>query len=65
VRLFVVLELIPAFIGFAIGRTDFWQPLVDLRDKKISRDAAVDQMARRYREFVDAFEGACAEVGAA
>jgi myo-inositol catabolism protein IolC len=57
--------LIPAFIGFAIGRTDFWQPLVDLRDKKISRDAAVDQMARRYREFVDAFEGACAEVGAA
>jgi myo-inositol catabolism protein IolC len=49
---------VPGYIGFAVGRTDFWQPLVDLRDKKISRDAAVDQMARRYREFVDAFESA-------
>ncbi len=49
---------VPGYIGFAVGRTDFWQPLVDLRDKKISRDAAVDQMARRYREFVDAFEAA-------
>lgn len=47
---------VPGFIGFAVGRTDFWQPLVDLRDKKISRETAVDQMARRYREFVDAFE---------
>jgi 5-dehydro-2-deoxygluconokinase len=52
---------VPGYIGFAVGRTDFWQPLVDLRDKKISRDAAVDQMAHRYREFVDAFESAQAE----
>jgi len=47
---------VPGFIGFAVGRTDFWQPLVDLRDKKISRQTAVDEMAHRYREFVDAFE---------
>jgi 5-dehydro-2-deoxygluconokinase len=56
---------VPGFIGFAVGRTDFWQPLVDWRDKKISREAAVDQMARRYREFVDAFESARAETSAA
>jgi 5-dehydro-2-deoxygluconokinase len=49
---------VPGFIGFAVGRTDFWQPLVDLRDKKISREAAVNEMARRYREFADAFESA-------
>jgi 5-dehydro-2-deoxygluconokinase len=49
---------VPGFIGFAVGRTDFWQPLVDLRDKKISRQTAVDEMAHRYREFVDAFEKA-------
>jgi myo-inositol catabolism protein IolC len=49
---------VPGFIGFAVGRTDFWQPLVDLRDKKISRAIAVDEMAHRYREFVDAFEAA-------
>jgi 5-dehydro-2-deoxygluconokinase len=51
---------VPGFIGFAVGRTDFWQPLVDWRDKKISRETAVDQIATRYREFVDLFEGAAA-----
>ena len=49
---------VPGFIGFAVGRTDFWQPLVDLRDKKESRQAAVAEIARRYREFVDVFEKA-------
>lgn len=52
---------VPGFIGFAVGRTDFWQPLVDWRDKKIAMETAVDQMASRYREFVDAFESARAE----
>jgi myo-inositol catabolism protein IolC len=56
---------VPGFIGFAVGRTDFWQPLVDWRDKTISRETAVDQMARRYREFVDAFESARAETNTA
>jgi myo-inositol catabolism protein IolC len=49
---------VPGFIGFAVGRTDFWQPLVDLRAKKITREAAVAEMARRYREFADIFENA-------
>ncbi|HXU57444.1 MAG TPA: DUF2090 domain-containing protein [Verrucomicrobiae bacterium] len=47
---------VPGFVGFAVGRTVFWQPLVDWRAKKITRDQAVDQMAKRYREFVDIFE---------
>jgi myo-inositol catabolism protein IolC len=51
---------VPGFVGFAVGRTDFWQPLVDWRDKKISREAAVKQSASRYREFVDLFESASA-----
>jgi 5-dehydro-2-deoxygluconokinase len=55
---------VPGFIGFAVGRTDFWQPLVDLRDQKISRQQAVDEMASRYREFVEVFEKARAEVSA-
>ncbi|HEY6270483.1 MAG TPA: DUF2090 domain-containing protein [Terriglobales bacterium] len=49
---------VPGFIGFAVGRTDFWEPLVNFQDKKITRDAAVAEMARRYREFVDTFEQA-------
>ena len=47
---------VPGFIGFAVGRTDFWQPLVDFRAKKITREAAVTEIARRYREFADIFE---------
>jgi 5-dehydro-2-deoxygluconokinase len=45
------------FIGFAVGRTDFWEPLVNWRAGKMTREGAVMEMARRYREFVDIFEG--------
>ena len=47
---------VPGFIGFAVGRTSFWDPLVDWRSKMITRDAAVAEIARRYQEFVDIFE---------
>jgi 5-dehydro-2-deoxygluconokinase len=49
---------VPGFIGFAVGRTTFWDPCVDMRAKKITRDAAVTEIARRYREWVDIFENA-------
>jgi 5-dehydro-2-deoxygluconokinase len=48
----------PGFVGFAVGRTTFWDPLVDWRAKKIPREAAVAEIARRYREWVDIFERA-------
>lgn len=49
---------VDGFIGFAVGRTDFWDPLVAWRAGKQNRDAAVAQIAARYREFVDIFESA-------
>jgi 5-dehydro-2-deoxygluconokinase len=49
---------VPGFIGFAVGRTTFWDPLVDWRAKKIPREAAAAEIARRYREWVDIFEKA-------
>jgi myo-inositol catabolism protein IolC len=49
---------VEGFIGFAVGRTDFWDPLVNWRAGKSTRDEAVAEMAKRYREFVDLFEGA-------
>ncbi len=52
---------VPGFIGFAVGRTDFWEPLVGWREKRTTREAAVDEVARRYREFVDIFEKARAK----
>ena len=47
---------VPGFIGFAVGRTSFWEPLVAWRANRITRDQAVNGIARRYREFVVAFE---------
>jgi len=47
---------VEGFIGFAVGRTDFWEPLVSYRAKKITREAAVAEIARRYQEFVGIFE---------
>ena len=52
---------VPGFIGFAVGRTDFWEPLVGWRSKKTTREAAVSEIAQRYREFADIFEKARAE----
>jgi 5-dehydro-2-deoxygluconokinase len=49
---------VPGFIGFAVGRTTFWDPCVDCRAGKISREAAVAEIARRYREWTDIFEQA-------
>ena len=48
---------VPGFIGFAVGRTSFWEPLVGWRAKQITREQAVNDIERRYREFVDTFEG--------
>ena len=47
---------VPGFIGFAVGRTSFWQPLIDWRANKIKRDTAVGEIAQRYQEFVEIFE---------
>ena len=47
---------VPGFIGFAVGRTTFWGPLADWRAQKITRDDAVAEISRRYREFAEMFE---------
>jgi myo-inositol catabolism protein IolC len=51
-----VASSVPGFIGFAVGRTSFWKPLVDWRANKITREQAVNDIAGRYEEFVDIFE---------
>jgi myo-inositol catabolism protein IolC len=48
----------PGFIGFAVGRTTFWDPLVNFRARKVTREAAVAQIAASYRDWVDLFEKA-------
>jgi 5-dehydro-2-deoxygluconokinase len=49
---------VPGFIGFAIGRTIFWEPLVNLRAGKIPHETAVAQIAKAFRAAVDVFQKA-------
>jgi myo-inositol catabolism protein IolC len=49
---------VPGFIGFAVGRTTFWDPLVSWRAKNISREDAVARIAKSYTTWVDVFESA-------
>jgi 5-dehydro-2-deoxygluconokinase len=49
---------VPGFIGFAVGRTTFWDPLIDMRAKKTMRQAAVTEIARRFQNWVEIFEKA-------
>ena len=49
---------VPGFIGFAVGRTSFWDPLISWKAKEISREIAATEVARRFREWVDLFDAA-------
>jgi myo-inositol catabolism protein IolC len=44
---------IHGIIGFAVGRTIFWQPLVDHKAGKNSRSEAIERVAQNYIEFSD------------
>lgn len=56
-----VAALVSGFVGFAIGRTTFWDPLQDLIARRIDRDEAVARIARTYRGWVDIWETARGE----
>jgi 5-dehydro-2-deoxygluconokinase len=49
---------VPGFIGFAVGRTVFWDPLIAWRSKKATGQETVAEIAKRYHAFVDLFERA-------
>jgi 5-dehydro-2-deoxygluconokinase len=47
---------VPGFIGFAVGRSTFQQAIIDLRAGKVTRDAAVAQIAGRFRQWIEVFD---------
>jgi 5-dehydro-2-deoxygluconokinase len=49
---------VPGYIGFAVGRTTFWDPIQDWREGRISREDAVARIAANYRSWVEIFEKA-------
>jgi myo-inositol catabolism protein IolC len=42
-------------IGFAIGRTIFWDSLISLKNQDVTRDQAIDQIAENYLHFYKIF----------
>jgi 5-dehydro-2-deoxygluconokinase len=47
---------IPGIIGFAVGRTVFWDAMKGLKEGKLSRREAVEVVADNYKEFVDLWQ---------
>ena len=49
---------VEGFIGFAVGRTTFWDALLGWQAQALTRAEAVARIAGRLREWVDTFERA-------
>ena len=49
---------VPGFIGFAVGRTSFWQPLVDVEARRISKEEAAARIAHNFEAWIRLFEQA-------
>lgn len=49
---------VPGFIGFAVGRTTFWNAIADLVASKLTREEAVSRIAQRYGKWAAIFERA-------
>jgi 5-dehydro-2-deoxygluconokinase len=49
---------VPGFVGFAVGRSTFLEPILQLRNGKLTAMAASSEIARRYRNWVEIFEKA-------
>ena len=49
---------VDGFIGFAVGRTSFFDAVADYESKKITRAQAVQRIAERYAGWAAAFENA-------
>ena len=44
---------IPGIIGFAVGRTIFWEPLADHKEGKTTRKVTAEKIAHNYQEFTE------------
>jgi myo-inositol catabolism protein IolC len=51
-----VAATVPGFIGFAVGRTSFWDAVASYESGKATREQASAQVAARYSEWVRIFE---------
>lgn len=55
---------VEGFIGFAIGRSIWWNPLKGYLDKELDRETAASQIADNYLRFIKVYDEAEASVKA-
>ncbi len=48
---------VDGFVGFAIGRSIWWDALKSYLGKELERDAAAAQIAENYLHFIDVYKG--------
>ena len=48
---------VPGYVGFAIGRSIWWNPLKGYVDGTLPRDEAATQIGANYQRFIDVYEG--------
>lgn len=49
---------VPGYVGFAIGRTIWWDALKGYLDGSLERDEAAARIATNYRRFIDVYTSA-------
>jgi myo-inositol catabolism protein IolC len=49
---------VPGYVGFAIGRSIWWDPLKAYVDGTLPRDEAAERIGANYRRFISVYEGA-------
>jgi len=49
---------VPGYIGFAIGRTIWWDPLMGYVKGTLPREDASKQIAANYRHHIDVYQKA-------
>jgi 5-dehydro-2-deoxygluconokinase len=49
---------VEGFVGFAIGRSIWWDPLKGWLDGALDRETARSQIAANYTRFVDVYKSA-------
>jgi myo-inositol catabolism protein IolC len=49
---------VPGYIGFAIGRSIWWDPLKGYVDGSVPREDATARISVNYRRFIDVYNGA-------
>ena len=46
---------VSGYVGFAIGRSIWWDPLKEYVDGSLAREAAADRIAENYLRFVSIY----------